>query len=161
MTTTTLRTMIAVAALAVAAGSASAQTYRAEVPMAFQAGGKTLAAGSYEVRMGSGAVGQMIVIYSPATKTSAALVSVVRADAPKDWLAAGSPWIRFEQAGRVCSLRNLERIDSSPISSRPEEAGWRSGGAPVRGRDADHDQNPVGGLDARKHRGGATASLAA
>jgi hypothetical protein len=48
MTSLTTKLMIAAAAL-VAAGAASAQTMTADVPFAFQAGGKAMAAGTYLV----------------------------------------------------------------------------------------------------------------
>jgi hypothetical protein len=48
MTRLTTKLMIAAAAL-VAAGAASAQTMKADIPFAFQASGKVMAAGAYEV----------------------------------------------------------------------------------------------------------------
>src|SRR5580700_2722631 len=45
----TMQLTIAAAALVAVAGSASAQTYKAEIPMAFHAGSNAMAAGSYEV----------------------------------------------------------------------------------------------------------------
>lgn len=41
--------LIAVAALAVAAGSASAQTFKAEIPLAFRAGSTQMLPGSYQI----------------------------------------------------------------------------------------------------------------
>src|SRR5580704_5635510 len=49
MKTLTMHSLVAVAALAVAAVSASAQSYKAEIPMAFHAGDKALAAGTYKL----------------------------------------------------------------------------------------------------------------
>jgi hypothetical protein len=61
MTRLTTKLMIAAAAL-VAAGAASAQTaMKADIPFAFQAGGKMMAAGTYEVNL-RGPVGNMVVI---------------------------------------------------------------------------------------------------
>ena len=48
MTRLTTKLMIAAAAL-VAAGAASAQTMKADIPFAFQVSGKTMAAGTYQV----------------------------------------------------------------------------------------------------------------
>ncbi len=45
----TTKLMIAAAALVVAAGAASAQTMKAEIPFAFRAGDKVMAAGTYRV----------------------------------------------------------------------------------------------------------------
>ncbi len=49
MKTLTMHSVVAVAALAVAAVSASAQTYKAEIPMAFHAGANALPAGTYKL----------------------------------------------------------------------------------------------------------------
>jgi hypothetical protein len=48
MTRLTTKLMIAAAAL-VAAGAASAQTMKADIPFAFRAGGKVMAAGTYQM----------------------------------------------------------------------------------------------------------------
>ena len=106
MKTTTMRTLIAAAALVVAAGSASAQSYKAEVPVAFQVGSKAMPAGSYHVRLTNSAAGQ-VVVYNRATKTSAVLVSAIRADVSKSWLASGSPIITLECTDGVCRLGKL------------------------------------------------------
>jgi hypothetical protein len=50
MTRLTTKLMIAAAAL-VAAGAASAQTMKADIPFAFQASGKMMAAGTYQVNL--------------------------------------------------------------------------------------------------------------
>jgi hypothetical protein len=107
MKTTTMRTMIAAAALVVAAGSASAQTYKADVPVAFQVGSKVMAAGSYSVRLIDNSVGKTVIVYNRATNTSAALVSSVKTDTPKSWLAAGNPVITFDCVDSVCRLGKL------------------------------------------------------
>jgi hypothetical protein len=61
MTRLTTKLMIAAAAL-VAAGAASAQTtMKADIPFAFQAGGKTMAAGTYEVVLRGGGANTVII----------------------------------------------------------------------------------------------------
>ena len=107
MKTNTLRTMLAAAALVVAAGTASAQTFKAEVPIAFTVGNKTMAPGSYDVRLDSRSGTQMVVVRNSSTHTSAVLASPVRADASKAWVAAGNPMIAFECAGGSCRLSKL------------------------------------------------------
>ena len=52
MTSLTMKLTIAAAAL-FAAGAVSAQTMTADIPFAFQAGGKVMAAGTYRVDLGS------------------------------------------------------------------------------------------------------------
>jgi hypothetical protein len=106
MKNTWMNTMIAAAALAVAAGStASAQTFRAEVPMAFQIAGKTMEAGSYDVRVANG--DHLVVVRNRATHESALVAKGAQADAPKAWVDAGEPMIAFECANGSCSLRKL------------------------------------------------------
>ncbi len=107
MNTTMMRTMIAAAALVVAAGSASAQVFTAEVPIAFQAGGKTMAPGTYDVKLTYGAASQMIVFYNHNDKSSVALLPGVAGDAPKTWLERRLPTIAFECVAGTCSLRKL------------------------------------------------------
>jgi hypothetical protein len=61
MTRLTTKLMIAAAAL-VAAGAASAQTtMKADIPFAFQASGKTLAAGTYDVTLRGGDANTVII----------------------------------------------------------------------------------------------------
>ncbi len=107
MNTTTMRTMIAAAALMVAAGSASAQTFKAEIPMAFRVSNKTMAPGSYDLRLTRGVAGMMLVVYNRTTRSSAALVPSVTADPPKAWRAAGDAKIAFVCSDGACSLREL------------------------------------------------------
>jgi len=104
----TTRTMIAVAALAVAAGTASAQTYKAEIPMAFHAGNKAMTAGSYDVRVVVGQSGsEVIQLRNANTKAAAVLVPFHGDYAPKTWVADGNPRLSFECVDGACSLRKL------------------------------------------------------
>jgi hypothetical protein len=107
MTTLTMRSMIAVAALAVAASCASAQTYKAEIPMAFHAGSKTLAAGTYDFVVVTSGSGRQTVAIRSATSYSALLVPVPGADAPKAWQNEGTAKLAFECLGNSCSLSRL------------------------------------------------------
>jgi hypothetical protein len=107
MNTITMRMMIGAAALMIAVGSASAQSYKAKVPVAFRIGNKTMVPGSYDIRLTRGAVGQMVVVYNRDTNTSAALVAGVKADPPRDWREAGDPKIAFECTNGACRLSKL------------------------------------------------------
>jgi hypothetical protein len=107
MKTTTMRTMIAAATLMVAAGVASAQSYRAEIPMAFRMGDKVMTPGSYEIRVTNSGSGERIVAYNLTSYAAAALGSAVKSDAPKQWRDAGAPKIAFECVDGACSLRKL------------------------------------------------------
>ncbi|HTX39601.1 MAG TPA: hypothetical protein VME43_31495 [Bryobacteraceae bacterium] len=108
MKTLTMRSMIVVAALAVAAGSASAQTYRAEIPMAFRAGNKVMEAGAYDFIVKLQGGGQEILLVSSlATNRMALLMPTQGDDAPNAWKKAGAAVVTFECLGRVCTLRQL------------------------------------------------------
>jgi hypothetical protein len=87
--------MIAAAAL-VAAGAASAQTLQAEIPFAFRAGGKVMAAGTYSVDVRGSA---NIVTISGWNKGGVmAMPTGVKAD------AESKPKLVFECGHGTCSL---------------------------------------------------------
>ena len=103
--TTTL--MFAAAALAVAAGSASAQTLKAEIPFAFRAGGVLMAPGTYTVTPQHSAGSTAYMLANKETGNGVILAHYVSADASKAWRGAGSPKLGFECAGTHCALRTL------------------------------------------------------
>jgi hypothetical protein len=108
MKTLTMNTMIAVAALAVAAGSASAQTYKADIPMAFRAFDAVMAPGSYEFSLLNGASGRaVLVIRNVASHDAVTMVPFPGTDAPKAWRAAGHPLISFACYGRACAIQQI------------------------------------------------------
>lgn len=107
MKTTTMNLMIATAALAVAACSASAQTLKAEIPMSFRAAGVVMAPGSYEIRRVSATGPEYVHVYNLQTHASVVLVSGTKSDAPKDWLHEGTPKLAFECLGDSCALRRM------------------------------------------------------
>ena len=115
MKTLTTRFMIAVVALAAAAGSASAQTYKAEIPMAFHAGSKLMAPGSYELILTTTTGYNVVRVRSSDGKESVFLLSTAGSDAPKAWRADSTPKIGFECSGRNCSLTQL--YDGSDIAT--------------------------------------------
>jgi hypothetical protein len=108
MKTLTMRSMIAVAALAVAACSASAQTYKADIPMSFSAGNQQMAPGSYEFQVASGSAGRAYIAVRKTDGSAAVmLLPIAGADAPKAWQKEGKPKIAFECLGKACSLARL------------------------------------------------------
>jgi hypothetical protein len=120
MTALTMRSMFAVAALAVAAGSASAQTYKARVPVSFEVSGKTMVAGSYTFYLASGASGAPILtVRSDATHRGAVLMANPGADAPKAWKDAGSPVIAFQCVGNNCALEKMWNGQSASTYAFP------------------------------------------
>ena len=105
----TVRLTIAVATLAAAAVSASAQTYKADIPMAFHADGKLMTPGTYDFVVMLGPTGHKTVIVRShrAANESALLVTIAGSDAPKAWREEGAPKISFECTGHSCSLASL------------------------------------------------------
>ena len=107
MKSSTIRLMIAAAALAVAAGTASAQTYKAEIPMAFRAAGKLMPPGSYEIRTSQDAATQVLYIRNAQANSAVVLLAQVKTDAPKAWRQAGDPKLAFACAGDACALSRM------------------------------------------------------
>src|SRR5579862_9110554 len=106
MKTSTLRWTIAAAALMVAAGSASAQTYRAEIPMAFSAGGRVLAAGPYEISA-SGYATTKYQFYNRTDHSGVMLLGNALSDPPKQWRDEGVAKLTFECIDGSCRLKSL------------------------------------------------------
>jgi len=107
MKTATLRTMIAAAALAVAAGTASAQTYRAEIPLTFRAGNTTMLPGAY--RINTKLAGGSVVVYfsNMDTHQNVILLSGPSEDVPKAWKDKALPVIAFECTEGSCTASKL------------------------------------------------------
>ena len=104
----TMRLMIAAAALAAVAVSASAQTYKADVPMAFRAGTTVLEPGSYDFSFIMGESGHPIVaVRNVETHVNILVRPIFGSDAPKAWRKAGNPMLAFECTNRTCSLSKL------------------------------------------------------
>jgi hypothetical protein len=113
MKTLTMTSMLAVAALTVAAGSAAAQTYKAEIPMSFRALNTVMAPGSYQFSVVSNTTGKpTLVIRNLASHASAMVMSYSGSDAPKAWRASGHPVVSFACSGKTCSLSALWDGDS-------------------------------------------------
>jgi hypothetical protein len=102
------RLMVAAAALAVVAGSAAAQSYKAEIPVTFRAGEKLMLPGSYELRVDRSAGGiPQVFVRNLDRNTAIALIPRPGADAPKAWRDAGNPMLAFECAEGRCVMRSL------------------------------------------------------
>jgi hypothetical protein len=106
MTNFTTKLMIAAATVVVAAGTATAQTMKAEIPFAFRVSGKTMEAGSYRVSALSTNAG--FKTYSlVGTKTYSVASPIAQRDPDKNWKSHGLPVLAFECAGDRCSLVGL------------------------------------------------------
>ena len=107
MKTLNMRWLIAAAALAVAAGSASAQTYKAEIPLSFRAGRATMLPGAYRIELlpFSGAV--VARVSSLDTNRSVTLFAQVDLATPKEAKDARKAVITFDCNGEKCELTRL------------------------------------------------------
>ena len=101
----TTRMTIAAAALVAAAGMASAQTMKAEIPFAFQVSGVVLAPGGYEVSLQYTPSGSHLLQFRNSDSRRSVLAMAVGAEDPhKDWTAAGGPKLSFVCGASQCSL---------------------------------------------------------
>ena len=124
MKTSAMRWMIAVAALAVAASGASAQTFKAQVPMSFQAAGKQLAAGSYEIRASGGAMANYFV-YNRTDQSGVILLAGPAHDVPDAWRSDRTPRVTFQCLDGQCSLKSVWTGTNSYVQTfaTPKAAG--------------------------------------
>ncbi|HEV2447072.1 MAG TPA: hypothetical protein VGS58_14170, partial [Candidatus Sulfopaludibacter sp.] len=90
-----------------AAGSASAQDYRAKVPMGFSIGTADMTPGPYQILVKTGGGSPLVVFRNLATHNSAILVASVRSDAPKAWRREGKPLIVFTCVQGKCAVAKL------------------------------------------------------
>ena len=108
MTNFTTRIMIAAATLVVAAGSASAQVMKAEIPFAFRAGGVVMSAGTYRVMATTQSNGNpMYQIRSVDGGPSVLLLGTTPHDPNKDSAAAGKPVLSFACGVGHCALAEI------------------------------------------------------
>jgi hypothetical protein len=99
----TMTSMVAAALFALAAGSASAQMLKAEIPFAFQMGQAIMSPGAYEVTVN--ALSRSVSIRNVDTKHSA-LAMYNLTDPAKAW-TAGSATLQFVCSGGRCALGKL------------------------------------------------------
>ena len=107
MNTSTTRLMIAAAALAVAAGSASAQSLKAEIPFAFHTAHATMSPGTYVITTNNWSGRQVVMMRNSDTGAAVMLLQHVDAYLPAGQLYAGAAKLTFTCAGRACVLREL------------------------------------------------------
>ena len=104
MTTFSKQMIVAAAALAMAAGTASAQTLKAEIPFAFEVAGKTLPAGRYDV---SQIETNVYNLRSTDNRNSVLAEPIARQDPQKAWRISGKPKLAFACSGERCRLVEL------------------------------------------------------
>ena len=100
----TMSSMLA-AAVILTAGSATAQTLKADVPFTFQAAGVVMTPGSYEIRNVSNTA-KFVVLRNTDTKDSV-LIVYSSEHVSKELKARGTPSIAFECSGARCAIREM------------------------------------------------------
>ena len=119
MTNFTTRMMIAAATLVVAAGSASAQNLKAEIPFTFRAGGVVMAAGNYEVIADQKNGRPMYRLWSAQEHRSILVLAGAARDPQKSWVAGGQPVLSFECGISHCALAAIWSGTSMPAYTFP------------------------------------------
>ena len=101
----TMNLAIAAAAIVAAAGSASAQNLKADIPFTFRAANTTMLPGSYDVKIERSGGSGYLVLFNADNHKSVILAQYVIGDPSKTWKAEGTPKLGFECAGERCVLR--------------------------------------------------------
>ena len=99
----TLKSMLAAAVVVLTAGSASAQTLKADIPFTFHAAGATMPAGTYEVRT-SGSITSQYVILRNTDSHRSVLATYALANPPGDWRTRDQAMLRFQCNGGYCAM---------------------------------------------------------
>jgi hypothetical protein len=99
--------MITAAALAVAAGSASAQSLKADIPFTFHTANATMSPGTYVITVQYSAGRQFLLMRNADTGAGAMLTQYVDAVASKAMEWDNTAKLTFECARRACVLREL------------------------------------------------------
>ena len=101
----TVNSMLVAAGLVLAAGSASAQTLKADIPFTFHVAGAVMSPGTYEV-VNSSSTAKFVRFRNVETKNSV-LAMYGSIDPAKELKVRGTPAIQFECAGAECALRQI------------------------------------------------------
>ena len=113
MKSLTTNCIIAVAAFAAAAGSASAQVMKAEIPFTFRAGKSLMPPGSYELNLNATPSRTFFIMRNAETKASVVLANFNTGDVTKTWKAKGLPTLGFECFDAQCALHELWTANDS------------------------------------------------
>ena len=105
--------LMAVAVVALAAGSASAQALKADIPFTFQVSGVTMSAGTYVVMSPSNSGSKYVVLRNTDTNKSV-MAMYTPNDPAKELKAQGRAGIQFECGGPQCALRQIWTDSGSP-----------------------------------------------
>lgn len=105
MKSSTKTMTLAIAAVAMAAGTVSAQTMKAEIPFAFRVGKQIMQPGEYRVHVLPNRSGvPILALANRETNQSALVVSAYRNAPSKAWAAAGNAKLSFTCGAGPCTL---------------------------------------------------------
>jgi hypothetical protein len=104
--------LMAAAALVLAAGSASAQSLKADIPFTFHAAGAVMTPGTYQIVNPS--LGSKYVVIRNADTRQSVIAVYDATDVTKELKAQGRPGIQFECSGAYCSLRQIWKDNGGP-----------------------------------------------
>ena len=110
----TTNLMIAAAAIAAVAGSASAQTLKADIPFTFHAGTALMSPGTYQIKLNSPNGAPIFVLRNADTGKASMVGERASSDAPKAWRANGAARLAFECGGSRCVLRDVWQGGDAP-----------------------------------------------
>jgi hypothetical protein len=99
----------AAAVLMITAGAASAQSLlKAEVPFAFSVGGKVMEPGTIRVGLLGGNTGtRPVVVDNYDARRKYIVLPKSTGDAPKNWVASGTPTLGFDCSTGACVLAKV------------------------------------------------------
>ena len=108
MTHFTKKMTMMVAALAMTAGTVSAQTLKAEIPFAFRVGKQVMQPGEYRLSVVPNRSGApMFTLASYDTQHSVFVLPSIRTTPSKEWMAAGLAKLSFACTDGSCALTRL------------------------------------------------------
>jgi hypothetical protein len=119
MKSMTTKLMMTAGALAIATGIASAQQYRADIPFAFRAGDRVLAAGTYVVRVKE-EQSPLVTIIDARTRHSIVLLAASRSGSSKSPDGSPEPALTFVCGTGRCSLARFWTGPASPGLTFPQ-----------------------------------------
>jgi hypothetical protein len=100
--------ILAMAALGAAAGTASAQTVKAEIPFAFRVGSQVMRPGAYRIQLRSvGAGTPVLSVANFDVKRTVMLLPANHDVVARDWAAGGVPKLRFTCDEAACTISSI------------------------------------------------------
>jgi hypothetical protein len=99
---------LAVAALTIAAGVASAQNLKAEIPFAFRVGKQVMQPGEYQISLLSSNTGSLVLrLANVDVRRTALVIPSYRNDVSKEWASSGLPRMSFTCGEGPCVISRL------------------------------------------------------